>query len=413
MDQQPVCFELSNGVRVVHHPFKGGIIHCALMINAGTRDEEKENMGLAHLIEHCIFKGTKSKSGLDILNSIDAVGGELNAYTTKEETCVYASCSLAYIERAMELLADICLNSIFPAKEMQKEKDVVSDEIHSYLDSPAEQIYDDFEGMVFHGHPLGRNILGSEKKMRSLKRADLIAFIQKHYRGRNIVFSCSGDLSESRLKALARKHFGQFRSGEMTENRKAFQGYRVQNQHLLKKTHQAHCIIGNQAYDSKHKHRTALILLNNILGGPAMNSRLNLGIREKYGYTYQLDSSYTAYSDSGLFSIYFGTDAAQLNKTTTLILRELKLLRTKKLGAKELFQAKEQLCGQVALARESRLNIVFSNARHLLLFGKAEPIQPWLKQIRTVSASHLLEVANEIFEEKQLSNMVFSGRSKK
>ncbi len=410
MTSSEIRFELTNGVRVIHSPAKGEIVHCAIMINAGTRDEETDNSGLAHLIEHCIFKGTRKKTSLDILNSIDSVGGELNAYTTKEETCVYVSCGLEYFEKAIELLCDITQNSLFPQKEVDKEKDVISDEIQSYLDAPAEQIMDDFEELLFLKHPLGRNILGEEKRMRAVKRPELIKFIETHYRGRNIVFSSSGNIPLQRLKFLSEKHLGKFASSGTETERSPFTTYKATHLRSVKETHQAHCLLGNMAYASTHKNRTSFILLNNLLGGPAMNSMLNLGIREKHGYTYQLESNYIAYSDCGIFNIYFGTDPANLDKTLSLVYKELRNLRNKKLSTVQLKNAKEQLCGQIALAQESRLSLVINYAKNILLFDNVDPLPVWLKKIRSVKASQIQEVANEVFVEKDLSTLVFTKK---
>jgi predicted Zn-dependent peptidase len=410
MEEKAIQFELSNGIRIIHVPAKSEIVHCAIMINAGTRDEIVENTGLAHLIEHCIFKGTRKKSNLDILNSIDSVGGELNAYTTKEETCVYASCGLDYFERALELLSDITQHSVFPQKEINKEKDVISDEIQSYLDSPAEQIHDDFEEQVFAKHPLGRNILGAEKQMRAVKRNELVSFIQKHYKGRKMVFSSTGNIPLSRLKHLAEKYLGRVGRSDEDESRKPFATYKPTHVHAARDTHQAHCLLGNMAYSSGHKYRSTFILLNNLLGGPAMNSRLNLSIREKYGYTYQLESNYTAYSDSGVFTVYFGTDPSNLNKTLSLVKKELWLLQHKKLSAGQLESAKEQLCGQVALAKESRMNVVISNAKNVLLFGKVDPLSVWLKKIKNITAAEVQETANEVFDAKSMSTLIFKKK---
>ncbi len=410
MDKELIHFELNNGVRVIHSPAKGKIVHCALMINAGTRDEEEENTGIAHLIEHCIFKGTRTKSSLAILNRIDSVGGELNAYTTKEETCVYVSCGLEYFERALELLTDIVLNSTFPEKEIIKEKEVICDEIHSYLDSPAEQIHDDFEALVFKDHPLGRNILGDEKRLKAVKRNALTKFVSKHYGGRKIVFSSSGNISPLKLKQLSAKYLSPFGNQTDGMDRKPFSSYKKIHAIVKKDTFQTHCLLGTVAYDSQHKHRIPMILLNNLLGGPAMNSRLNLAIREKFGITYNLDSSYVSYADTGIFNIYFGTDPSNMDQTLLLIHRELKKLRSRKLTELQIQSAKEQLIGQVALSQESRIGAVLNNAKNIFLFGNVDSFSTWINKVRKVSASQVLEIANEVFEEKELSMLAFSKK---
>ncbi|MFI5151219.1 MAG: M16 family metallopeptidase [Bacteroidia bacterium] len=412
MKEKLIRFNLKNGVRVIHAPEAGENVHCAILINAGTRDEEGENTGLAHLIEHSIFKGTKKKSSLDILQSVDSVGGELNAYTTKEDTCIYVSVGLPYFERALELLSDITLNSVFPAKEVAKEKDVISDEIHAYLDSPAEQVHDDFEGQLFHRHPLGRNILGDEKAMRGVKAAALHKFMQTHYRGRNIVFSCAGNIAPAKVKKLTERYLSPFLSSEGLPVRQSFTAYKPFQLHPVRETHQAHCVMGNLAYSSAHPYRTVFILLNNLLGGPAMNSRLNLGIREKYGYTYQIESNYTAFSDSGIFSIYFGTDPGNVDITRKLIRKELNILQHIKLSTQQLHDAKVQLCGQITLARESRLSTVISHAKNLLLFDEAEPLSEWMKKINKVTSSQILEASNEVFAEKSMSSLLLAPRIK-
>ncbi len=410
MDIVPVRFELKNGVRVIHAPAKGSIVHCALMINAGTRDELEDNTGLAHLIEHCIFKGTRTKSNLDILNSIDSVGGELNAYTTKEETCVYVSCGAAYLERAIELLADITQNSRFPEKEIAKEKEVIFDEIQSYKDSPSEQIHDDFEAQVFRHHPLGRNILGEAGSMRKQDRDSMKQFVQANYKGRNVVFSSSGNISERRLKQLCDKYLGRFGSETQTILRKPFTDYKPSSIQTPRSTHQAHCLLGNQAYAAGHKNRIALILLNNMLGGPAWNSRLNLGIREKYGITYQLESNYTSYSDDGIFSIYFGTDPAYLEQTLSLVHKEMKKLTANKLTPLQLHAAKEQICGQIAISQESSMSNVLSNAKNILVFDRTLSLSAWLKKIKQIPAAQILDVAREIFDADKLSMLLYSKK---
>lgn len=386
------------------------VSHCGIMINAGSRDEEAHEQGLAHFIEHCIFKGTKKRKAYHILSGLDAVGGELNAYTTKEETVVYASFQNLYLEKAIELLVDITFNSTFDNKEIKKEKDVIIDEINSYLDSPSEQIYDDFEEQIFEGHTIGRNILGTTESVQNLKRKDIQNFIERNFTTDRMVFSIVGSASPKKIDRLVAKYLGELKSSTSTTNRKAFELYKPTHVQLERENFQTHYMLGSAAYPSGHEKRRSLILLNNILGGPAMNSRLNLGIREKYGFAYNIESSYSPYSDTGLFSIYFGTDQKYAKRTHSLVMKELKKLRDKKLGVVQLNQAKKQLIGQIALAQESRANLMLSLAKSLMLYDRVDPLEVSYNRIREISAEELLEVANEVFEESQLSTLIFPGK---
>ena len=404
-------FTLKNGIRIIHKEIKNSeVSHCGLLINAGSRDESKDEQGLAHFIEHTIFKGTKKRKAFHILNRLDAVGGELNAYTSKEVTCVYASFLNIYHERAIELLADITFSSTFPEKEIAKEKDVIIDEINSYLDNPCEQIYDDFEEQIFAPHPIGRNILGTIESLKKINRKNLIDFISKHYATDRMVFSFVGNISAQSMKQLAEKHFSPIPGNISTFKRKLFSSYHPSQKSVKKSTYQAHRIIGNIAYSRKHKNRTGLILLNNLLGGPAMNSRLNLAIREKYGFTYNLESNYSAYTDTGIFNIYLGTDNQHLEKTDQLLKKELSKLKDVKLGTLQLHSAKMQLTGQIALAQESKAGFMLAIGKSLLLHDRVESLPEIYAKIEALTAENLLEIANEIFDEKQLSTLTFMGK---
>ncbi|MDQ3192052.1 MAG: insulinase family protein [Bacteroidota bacterium] len=401
-------FTLANGIRIVHKETPGAAVaHCGFLIDVGSRDEEEHEQGLAHYIEHVLFKGTSKRRAFHILNRLDAVGGEINAYTTKESTCIFASFLTEHFERAFELLKDITFDSVFPEKEIEREKDVIIDEINSYLDSPSEQIFDDFEDQMFKGHPLGRNILGTISSVRNFTRNDILNFIKKHYTPERIVFSVVGNFTGDYVKKLTDKYLSQISKQPNLYKRQLFKGYKPDEQTHKKTTYQAHYTVGNVAYSRKNKKKIPLILLNNMLGGPAMNSRLNLAIREKFGYTYNLESNYSAYSDTGLFSVYLGTDIQFLNKTINLVKKELDKFREKKLGAMQLHYGKKQLIGQIAMAQENKAGLMLAIGKSLLYTGKVETLPDIFAKIENISADELLVVANEIFNEKKLSSLTY------
>lgn len=400
-------FTLPNGIRVIHKHTTGDVSHCGIIINAGSRDEEEHQQGLAHFIEHVIFKGTKKRKAFHILNRIDSVGGELNAYTSKEETCIYTSFLNEFYERAIELIVDITFHSVFPQKELEKEKDVIIDEINSYQDTPSEQIFDDFEDLLFEGHPIGRNILGTVESVKSFDKKEIEKFIKKNYVTSEIVLSSVGNIDEKKLKAIATKYLGAIPANTSPRVRAPFKNYKPKTKTISRDIYQAHAVLGNIAYKSSDKRKTALTLLNNILGGPAMNSRLNLAIREKFGITYNLESNYTPYSDTGVFTIYLGTDTKTLDRCISLIHKELKKLREQKLGTMQLSQAKQQLIGQIALAQEGRVNLMVAVGKSLLLYNKVDSLEKIYKKINDVTSDEILEVANTIFTEKKLSTLIY------
>lgn len=402
-------YELENGIRVVHQPIKNRVAHCGFIINTGTRDEKIEENGLAHFIEHSIFKGTSNRKAHHILNRIDNVGGELNAYTTKEKTCVYASFTNEHLERATELLSDILFNSTYPEKEIEKEKDVIIDEIHSYQDNPFEQIYDDFEELMFKNHPLSLNILGTIDSVKSFKRNDIIKFIDRNYATNKIVFSIAGDFTEKKIKHLIAKYLNQPLKSSTSLKRSPFIKYIPFTKELIQDNYQDHCMIGNVAYSNNHKNKTGFVLLNNILGGPAMNSRLNMGIREKYGFTYNIESNYTAYTDSGLFNIYLGTDNKHLNKSIDLVHKELNKLRTKELSSSQLQKAKQQLIGQITLSEESKVNVMLGMGKSLLFYDKIDSLEDVYNKINRLTSKNLIDIANEVFDKNQLSSLIYKS----
>lgn len=378
------------------------------MINAGSRDEKKREQGLAHLIEHMLFKGTEKRKTYHILNRLDSVGGELNASTTKEDTAIYASFLNEYFERAIELICDIAFHSTFPEKEIKKEKDVIIDEINGYLDSPGELIFDEFEEQMFDGHSIGRNILGTHSSVANLSQKNIENFVNRRYATNQMVFSFTGNVSLKKFKKLVEKYLSIYPAKSNLNGRKSFNSYSPSNKTVDRNLHQAHYIMGNVGFDAMHDKRHELILLNNYLGGPALNSLLSLKIREKHGIAYYLESSYTSYSDTGLFSIYMGTDESQLNKGVALIKKELKQLRSKYLGTSQLNSAKKQIIGQIALSRDNGLNLCLSAAKSMLVYNKISTTQEVIHKIESIDSKKLIETANIVFDESQLSSLIFT-----
>ncbi|RLD45019.1 MAG: insulinase family protein [Bacteroidetes bacterium] len=400
---------LKNGIRLVHKVVSNGVAHCALMINTGSRDEHKEEQGLTHFIEHTIFKGTKRRKSFHILSRLENIGGEINAYTTKEEICVYASFLPKYYDRTLELFADISLNSTFPSHEIEKEKDVIIDEINSYKDNPFEEIYDEIEDLVFEGHSLGRNILGTEKLVKGFTKKDIQSFIKDKFNTDETVLCSVGNFDFKNYIKLCEKYFGDVKSNSRNFIREPFTLYKAKNITQPKGLHQAHCIIANKAYSSLDSKRTALTLLNNVLGGPGLNTRLNMGIREKYGFCYNIESNYSPLSDTGIITIYLGTDFSSLGRTLQLTHKELDKLKTKKLGSLQLHRAKQQLIGQIAISQESNVNELLSMGKSILTYNKIETIDIINKEIEDVTSEQLISIAQEIFDKEQLSILTYKG----
>ncbi|MCX6253739.1 MAG: pitrilysin family protein [Bacteroidia bacterium] len=398
---------LDNGIRLVHYKISGLVAHCGLIINTGSRDETGPEHGITHFIEHMLFKGTKKRKAYHVLSRLEDVGGELNAYTTKEETSVHASFLKDDYERAIELIRDITFNSVFPEKEIEKEKDVVIEEINSYRDNPAELIFDDFEELIFSNQPIGRNILGTPESVRSFSQQKISDFISNNYNTRQMVFCSVGNLTDEKILKLFKTHFADIvtkKRGTRTDKNWLYKPASV-----IKKmdTFQNHCIIGNLAYDLKDERRMGMFLLNNILGGQGLNSRLNLSLREKNGLAYNVESSYNPYYDTGIFSIYFGTDSKYLNKSISIAMAELKKLRTSKLGTIQLSKAKNQIKGYLARGYENHENLMLSLGKSLLVFNKIDSIEDICKKIDAITASELLETSNNIFDASKLSTLIY------
>ena len=398
---------LDNGIRLVHYKTPGLVAHCGLIINTGSRDETESEHGIAHFIEHVLFKGTKKRKAYHILSRLEDVGGELNAYTTKEETAIHASFLKEDYERAIELISDITFNSVFPEKEIEKEKDVVIEEINSYLDSPAELIFDDFEELIFSNQPIGRNILGTPESVKRFSQKTISDFISNNYDTRQMVFCSVGNISNEKILKLFKTHFGHIVTNSRESRINKTWIYKPSSLTKKKDTFQNHYIMGNLAYDLKDKRRMGMFLLNNILGGQGLNSRLNLSLREKNGLAYNVESSYNPYNDTGIFSIYFGTDRQYLNKSIAIAMEELKKLRTSKLGSIQLSKAKNQIKGYLVRGYENHESLMLSLGKSLLVFNKIETIEEICKKIDNVTASELMETANDIFEPAKMSTLIY------
>lgn len=401
---------LSNGIRIVFRQNNSNVVYAGVYINVGSRNEQNPSEeGIAHFIEHSIFKGTEHRRSYHIRNRIDGVGGELDAFTTKEETCVYASALTQHLERCLELFSDILFHSTFPQHEIEKEKDVVIEEINLYKDSPAELIYDDFEEMIFGSHPLAHNILGSKKNVKHFTSEQLSLFLHQNYTPDKMVITVVGNVEFNKLVHLCEKHFAMASevSKPKADARSPKPSYQYFNTTLNKHTHQVHLLAGCPAptiYDEK---KNAFTLLNNILGGPAMNSRLNVSVRENQGFCYTIESQYVPFSDAGLFYIYAGVDSDAAERSTQLILQELRRLRENRLSPQQLHAAQTQLIGQMAIANDSGLNEMQSIGKAYLNFDHVDTLEEMNRDILAITPEELQAVAQEIFAEDNFSFLYY------
>jgi len=374
-----------------------------MVINTGSRDEVETEQGMAHFIEHMLFKGTEKRRSGHIINRLEHVGGELNAYTSKEETVVYAIVLKEYFERAIELVSDIVLHSTFPQKEIDKEVVIIVDEIQSYNDSPSELIYDDFEELLFANHPIGHNILGKSELLEKYTTEDATRFVQKHYRPEEMVFFVLGDLDFNQIVRWAQKYLKTDGQEQRYSERKSPTSYRPVKKEIVKNTHQVHFMLGNRAYDLHHPNRMGMYLLNNILGGPGMNSLLNLSLREKHGLVYNVESSYQPFTDTGMWSVYFGCDTENAARCEQLVYSELQKLREQPLTENALKKYKLQLMGQMAISAEQKENLALSLGKSFLRYGKIDNLEIVKQKIEEITVDKLQEIANDIFNTDQLS----------
>lgn len=404
----PRIHTLSNGMRLVYLERKALVAHLGVMILGGSRYERPDEEGLAHFLEHCIFKGTQKRKALDIFSDLDSVGGELNAYTNKEEICIHASFRRAHFGIASELIGDIVQNASFPEDEISKERDVVLDEIISYLDSPSERIFDEFESHVFKNHSLGYNTLGSKKSVSGFHREHLKDYMSRFFKASNMVLSFVGDLPIDEVIEQLEEDFGSMNGGDVTDivtQPNPFEDFKIREKQA---NYQTHTVIGGQAPSYHDDNRRAMTLLTNVLGGPALNSRLTLLIREQYGYAYNIEAGFSSYSDSGLWSIYMGTDQKYLDRALDLIYQELADIHENGLSDKELQQAKEQLKGHLALSLDSNLELMFSLAKSVLIHGKVDSVAEIYQQIDGITTSEIAEVANVHFDPDQYGELIFT-----
>lgn len=404
---------LENGLRIIALSTTSPVVYCGYQLNVGTANELPNEEGIAHFCEHVTFKGTTRRTAIDVIQCLEQVGGDLNAFTTKTNTVYYSAILKDHLPRAIDLLTDIVFHSIYPQKEINKEVEVICDEIESYNDSPAELIYDEFENIIFRGHPLGHSILGTAERVRKFTTEDALRFTQKHYQPMNSVFFAYGDVDfDTLLSLLEKENHSKVRIKGETENPietplPALSEYQPQTVKIDKHTHQAHVMIGNRAYSIHDKRRMALYLLNNILGGPGMSARLNLALRERRGLVYTVDSSMVSYSLTGIWSIYFGCDADDLDECMRLVRAELDHFIDIPLTDDELSIAKQQIKGQIGIACDNRENLALDFGKGFLHYGWKKDISALYRNIDAITAEEVQAVARELFPEERLTKLIY------
>ena len=435
-------YTLDNGLRIIHLPSDSQVVYCGYQINAGTRNEEPGEEGLAHFCEHVTFKGTERRKAWHILNCLESVGGDLNAYTNKEGTVYYSAILKEHIARAVDLLSDIVFHSVYPQAEIDKEVEVICDEIESYNDSPAELIYDEFENILFKGSPLGHNILGTAEQVRAFKTEDALRFTRKLYRPDNAIFFAYGDIDFKKLVKLIGRALADDDSGKLAEEKlpqisqitqisgdensitteksvssvksvgpKNYPsvGEEIAGQTIVmqKNTHQAHVMIGTRAYDVNDDRRMPLYLLNNMLGGPGMNAKLNLALREHNGLVYTVESTMVAYGDTGTWSIYFGCDEHDVKRCLRLVRKELDKFMQKPLSDAQLKAAKKQIKGQIGVACDNRENFALDFGKSFLHYGWEKNVDRLYEQVDAITAAQIQAVAQELFDKDRLTTLIF------
>ena len=398
---------LPNGLRIIHLPSDSHVAYCGFAINAGARDEKPHEHGLAHFVEHTLFKGTRKRKAWHILNRMENVGGELNAYTSKESTFIYSIFMEKDFGRATELISDLIVNSQFPENELKKEREVILDEIQSYEDSPSELIFDDFDNLLFEGHPLGHHILGNKRSLKSFDTTSGKTFLENFYTSENMVFFSMSRTDFRQVVKIAEKYLTGILSHKLPSARIEPCEIKARVVMKKKKTHLSHVIIGGRAFGMYSENRYPLFLLNNIIGGPGMNNRLNVCLREKHGLVYNVESNVTSYTDTGVFSIYFGTDPKNRERATCLVEKELATLRSNKLTATQLAAAKKQAIGQLGVAGDNKESMFLGLGKSFLHFNRYEPLQEIFGKIENITAQQILDTANNILHPEKLFRLIY------
>jgi len=399
-------FELPNGIRCIHRPSKSMVSYCGLTINTGSRDELPGEHGMAHFLEHAIFKGTRRRKAFQINSRLENLGGELNAFTTKEETVVHATALKRDFAKAAELIADIVFNPTFPQKELNREKEVIFDEINSYKDSPAERIYDDFEDRIFAGSSLGHNILGNKRAVSKYDTSDALHFHRRTYNTDQMVFSSVGAMGIKRFRDVCERSFGSIAANPRSFSREESKENPVFTVSKRHSTFQAHCVLGARAYSNKDPRRLPFALLVNMLGGMSSNSLLNIALREKNGFSYNIEANYTPFSDTGIMSIYFGTDKDKVDFCFELIYNEIKKVILGKITPRQFSRMKKQFIGQLHISMESNEGNMLSAGKSLLVYNKVEETAQIVKRIEKLTLTQLIEVGKEIYQQP-LSSLVY------
>lgn len=401
-------YELPNGIRVVHKEVTTTkICHCGFLLDIGSRDEGENQIGLTHFWEHMAFKGTQKRKAFHIINRLESVGGELNAYTTKEKIQFYASVLAPHYEKAIDLLKDITFNSIFPEKEIIREKNVILEEMSMYKDTPEDAIFDEFDELIFKGHPLGNNILGTEQSVNSFEQKDFYQFLEEKVDTSRIIFSSVGNIPFAKVKKYADKYLKDIPT-QTSQHQRIHAAKYIPSESIIKKNiHQSHCIVGRDAYSIQDKKRIPLYMLTQLLGGPFMSSRLNMSLREKMAYVYNVEANYHSFTDTGQFGIYFGTEQSKLNRSIKLVHKELKKLREIELGTNQLHVLKEQMKAQIAMGEESNVSLMQIMGKSLLDVNKIPSLTELFHEIDTIDASYLRDIANEIFNPAELSTISY------
>lgn len=398
---------LDNGIRAVFHRQISPITHTCLVVNAGSRDEEVGKFGVAHFIEHLLFKQTERRSTQQILNHLEAVGGDLNAYTTKEYTCIHASILKPHLHKALDLFEDIIFHSTFPADEMEKEKGVIVDEMASYRDSPEESIMDDYEDLIYKRSGLGHNILGLEQDLLAFTKEDVQRFLYQNYHTHEIVIGIAGNYELKTVEKMLKRYFEPVRENNPIRHRQEAPPNLSAHIELQKPINQVHYMLGAPAYSIHDDRKTGLLLLNNMLGGFGMTSILNLTVREKYGIAYTIESNYALFTDTGLFTIYLGTDEGKVERAKKLVFRELDKLKSRSVSENQLQKAKNKFKGQIALAEENRMSMIIAEAKNVMDHDRVISLNEVFEKIDEVSTVDLLSIAQDVFDERKLTSLMF------